>query len=70
MDYEGRTYTGLIRHLTLALVVLGFVAVHTARLRGENPQLTAEQVCRGLNQRCGAVFRRRRGVPEVRTPAR
>ena len=28
--------------------------------------MTAEQVCRALNQRCGVVFRRRRGVPEVR----
>jgi SRSO17 transposase len=37
MDYEGRNYTGLMRHLTLALVVLGFVATHTARLRGEKP---------------------------------
>jgi SRSO17 transposase len=37
MDYEGRDYTGLTRHLVLALVVLGFVAVHTERLRGEKP---------------------------------
>jgi SRSO17 transposase len=35
MHYEGRDYTGLIRHLILALVVLGFVATHTERLRGE-----------------------------------
>jgi hypothetical protein len=28
--------------------------------------VTAEQVCRALNQRCGATFRRRRGVPDVR----
>jgi SRSO17 transposase len=35
MDYEGRNYTGLMRHLTLALIVLGFVATHTQRLRGE-----------------------------------
>jgi SRSO17 transposase len=35
MHYEGRDYTGLIRHLTLALIVLGFVATHTQRLRGE-----------------------------------
>ena len=27
--------------------------------------MTAEQGCRALNQRCRAVFRRRRGVPEV-----
>ena len=37
MDYEGRNYTGLVRHLTLALVVLGLVATHTERLRGEKP---------------------------------
>jgi SRSO17 transposase len=35
LDYEGRDYTGLLRHLILALVVLGFVATHTERLRGE-----------------------------------
>src|SRR3954452_12045971 len=37
MHYEGRDYTGLRRHLTLALVVLGFVATHTERLPGEKP---------------------------------
>jgi len=37
MDYEGRDYTGLLRHLILALVVLGFVATHTERLRGGKP---------------------------------
>lgn len=37
MHDEGRDYTGLIRHLTLSLIVLGFVAAHTARLRGEKP---------------------------------
>lgn len=35
MDFEGRTYTGLLRHLTLSLLVLGFVAIRTDRLRGE-----------------------------------
>jgi SRSO17 transposase len=35
MHYEGRDYTGLIRHLILALVVLGFVSTQTERLRGE-----------------------------------
>jgi SRSO17 transposase len=35
MHYEGRDYTGLLRHLLPALVVLGFVATHTERLRGE-----------------------------------
>jgi SRSO17 transposase len=37
MHYEGRHYTSLIRHMILALIVLGFVAVHTERLRGEKP---------------------------------
>ncbi len=37
MDYEGRNDTGLLRHLTLSLIVLGFVATHTERLRGEKP---------------------------------
>ncbi|MGA7203003.1 MAG: IS701 family transposase [Specibacter sp.] len=35
--YEGRQYVGLVRHLVLALIVLGFVSVHTDRLRGEKP---------------------------------
>lgn len=35
--YEGRQYVGLVRHLVLGLVVLGFVSVHTDRLRGEKP---------------------------------
>lgn len=37
MHYEGRDYTGLLRHLILALIVLGFVSVHAERLRGEKP---------------------------------
>lgn len=34
MHYEGRWYVGLHRHLILALIVLGFVSVHTDRLWG------------------------------------
>ena len=37
MHYEGRQYVGLIRHLILALLVMGFVSVHTNRLRGGKP---------------------------------
>jgi len=37
MHYEGRDYIGLTRHLLLALIVLGFVAAQTERLRGEKP---------------------------------
>ena len=35
--YEGRSYVGLLRHLTLCAVALGFVAQQTERLRGEKP---------------------------------
>ncbi len=33
--FEGRSYVALLRHQILCLVVLGFVAEHTDRLRGE-----------------------------------
>jgi SRSO17 transposase len=33
--YEGRSYRGLMRHQTLCLLMLTFVAEHTERLRGE-----------------------------------
>jgi SRSO17 transposase len=33
--YEGRNYTALMRHQTLCVLMLGFVAGHTERLRGE-----------------------------------
>jgi SRSO17 transposase len=35
--YEGRNYTGMMRHLILCLVTMGFVAEQTERLRGEKP---------------------------------
>ena len=35
--YEGRQWVGLVRHLVLSLIVLGFVSAHTDRLRGEKP---------------------------------
>jgi SRSO17 transposase len=35
--FEGRTYVALMRHLSLCLVALAFVAEHTERLRGEKP---------------------------------
>ena len=47
--FEGRSYTGLMQHLTLCLLTLTFVAGQAEGLRGENPEVTAEQVCRGLN---------------------
>jgi SRSO17 transposase len=35
--FEGRNYTALLRHMSLCLIALGFVASHTERLRGGKP---------------------------------
>ena len=61
MHYEGRHYPGLALHLVPCTLVLGFVSLHTERLRGENPHLTLEQVCRSLNVRFAGLLRRQRG---------
>ena len=53
---------GLMRHLILSVLVLGFVSVQTDRLRGGNAEVTLEQVCVALNRRCGELLVRRRGV--------
>ena len=37
LHFEGRNYVALMRHLSLCLAALGFVAEHTERLRGEKP---------------------------------
>jgi SRSO17 transposase len=81
MHYEGRDYTALLRHLTLALVVLGFVALHTERLRGGKPPGDggagvpgAEPALRGAlpsaagGQR-GAASQRHHPVPPEAKPA-
>jgi hypothetical protein len=63
--YEGRSYAGLMRHLVLCLVVVGFVALRAAGLRGTNPEVTAERVCRALDARCAEVLARGRGGRRV-----
>jgi hypothetical protein len=39
--FEGRSYVALLRHLSLCLVAITFVAEHTQRLRGEKPGVDA-----------------------------
>lgn len=36
--FEGQNYRALMRHLTMALVVMGFVSIHAARLRKKMPK--------------------------------
>jgi SRSO17 transposase len=35
--FEGRSYVALMRHMVLCLLVMGFIAEHTNRLRGKKP---------------------------------
>ncbi len=51
MDYEGRCYDGLIRHLTLCMLVMLFVAEQTAQKAAFSPRahLGADGQC---SQRC------------------
>jgi len=67
--FEERSYTGLMRHLTLCLLTLTFVAGQAEGLRGKNPEVTAEQVCRGLNWVCRNWLARLRGTTELRYTA-
>jgi SRSO17 transposase len=56
MHYEGRDYRGLLRHLILGLIVLGFVSLHTQRLRGEKPAGDAGAGMPGVERAvCGSV---------------
>lgn len=64
MHYEGRDYTGLIRHLILALVVLGFVATQTERLRGEKSTGNGGASVPGVEPAvCGATASSSEGSP-------
>src|SRR5207247_10109346 len=66
---EGRSSVALLRHLTWCCVTLTFVAGRAAELRGENPEVTAEQVCRGLNWACAAWLARLRGTSQLQYTA-
>jgi hypothetical protein len=45
--FEGRSYPGLVRHLSLGLVARGCVAEHTQRLRGGKPRSRRRSRCAG-----------------------
>jgi SRSO17 transposase len=46
--FEGRSYVALLRHLSLGLVAMGFVAFHAGRLRGKMPPAADRPALPGL----------------------
>ena len=63
--FEGRSYVALMRHMSLCLVAMAFVAEHTERLREGNPEVTLEQVCRALSLLCRGWLQRHRETTEL-----
>jgi hypothetical protein len=63
--FEGRRYVALMRHLSLCLLSLTFVAEQTDRLREKNPDVTMEQVCRALGAICRDWLRRVRQTTDL-----
>jgi SRSO17 transposase len=62
--FEGRNYTALMRHMTLCLLMLTFVAEQAEGLRKKNPDVTMEQVCFGLKRLCWRWLEKMRGTSE------
>ena len=60
MDYEGRRYDGLIRHLTLCMLAMLFIAEQTADKAPFPPELTLEQMASALNVICDEWLKRKR----------
>jgi SRSO17 transposase len=64
-DYEGRDYTGLLRHLLLCVTVLVFVSGQAAALRGEKPRNHGGTGVRGAAGALRGVVGRPAGNVEV-----
>lgn len=64
--FEGRNYVALMRHMTLCLLMLTFVATQAEDLRKTNPEVTLEQVCFNLNWLCHMWLGKMRGSSEKR----
>ena len=68
--FEGRSYRGLIRHLILTLVVLGFASMRAAEPRKKSASATEtdptmEQICKAVNAIVAAWMQRYRATPET-----
>ena len=67
--FEGRHYLGLLRHLGICAVLGVFVAEQAAMARADNPEVTVEQVCRGLRVVCWLWQQVRRGLDAITAAA-
>jgi SRSO17 transposase len=71
--FEGQDYTALLRHLTLCLLMMGFVAEQAARLRGEKSGGDSGAGLRGAQRGAAAVAgtearQQRGGLPSASHP--
>jgi SRSO17 transposase len=62
--FEGRNYVALLRHMTLSMLMLAFVAEQTEALRNSQPEVTLEQVCFCLNGLCWQWLEKLRGTTD------
>jgi SRSO17 transposase len=60
--YEGRSYLGLLRHITACCLMGLFVAERAAGAQKKNAEVTVEQVCWGLRVVCRLWQQLRRGL--------
>jgi len=64
--FEGRNYTGLLRHLTLCMLVGLFASEQAARAqKGGAPGATVKQVCRALGALCRLWLGQKLGLAVV-----
>jgi SRSO17 transposase len=67
--YEGRSYLGLLRHLTVCCVIGLFVAERAAGAQKKNSEVTVEQVCFALRAVNWLWLRFRRGLGVIAAAA-
>jgi SRSO17 transposase len=67
--YEGRSYLGLLRHMTVCCILGLFVAERASRAREKNAEVTAEQVCFALRAVNWMWLQVRRGMGVIAAAA-
>jgi SRSO17 transposase len=63
--FEGRSYLGMLRHITVCCLVGLFVAGRAVGAQKKNAEVTTEQVCWGLRVVCRLWLQVRRGLGAI-----